>query len=161
MTRRQRKLLLAAGAAGLAVAAWKLAPPRTPHGPAGCDAALWNHVYHPARLEVIEPCKTVEGEIVLVRHEDDGDLHILLDVADKSLLSEANFSKQHGALVLEPICQKEPTQEDAIEPCRNYAGPMFAVHKGMRVRVTGSYVRDGKHGGWMEIHPVTSMVAIP
>jgi len=164
MTRREKKFLLTTMAAGLAIAAWKLAPllERTgpPQGTAGCDATLWNYVYHPQRLEIVEACKTVEGVIEKVLREGDGDLHIRLDVEDKSLLNEKNFSGQHGMLVLESICQRTPTQADAIEPCRHYAGPFFDVRAGMRVRVTGPYVLDHEHG-WMEIHPVTSIVPIP
>lgn len=164
MTRRERRLLLSAIAAGLVIATWKLAPlmktPGSPQGTAGCDATPWNHVYHPQRLEIIEACKTVEGVIEKVLREGDGDLHIRLDVDDKSLLNEKNFSGQHGMLVLEPICQREPTQANAMEPCRNYAGPFFDVRAGMRVRVTGPYVLDHEHG-WKEIHPATSIVPIP
>ena len=163
MTRSERKLLLTALTLALALAVWKLGPllkPQPPQGTAGCDASLWEHVYHRQRLEVIEECKTVEGVIDKVLRDGDGDLHIRLDVEDKSLLNEKNFSGQHGMLVLEPVCQKEPTQADAIEPCRNYAGPFFSVRAGMRVRVTGPYVLDHEHG-WREIHPVTSIVPVP
>jgi hypothetical protein len=163
MTRSERKLLLTALALALALAVWKLGPllkPKPPQGTEGCDATLWNYVYHAQRLEILEQCKTVEGVIDKVLREDDGDLHIRLDVEDKSLLNEKNFSGQHGMLVLEPICQKEPTQADAIEPCRNYAGPLFQVRAGMRVRVTGTYVLDHEHG-WKEIHPMTSIVVLP
>jgi hypothetical protein len=164
MNRRSRKIVLTGAAAALLFGAWKLGylnPPRPAQSPTtGCDAALWNHVYHPARLHVRESCKTVEGVITKIRREADGDLHILLDVEDKSLLNEKNFSSQEGALVLEPICQKTPTQADAIEPCQGYAGPFFAVKVGERVRVTGAYVLDTEHG-WMEIHPVTSMTTLP
>ena len=164
MTRRERRLLLSAMAAGLAIAAWKLAPlmekPGPPQGTSSCDATLWNAVYRPERLVIIEPCKTVEGTIFLVRPQKDGDLHILLDVADPSLLNDVNWTRQQGMLVLEPICQEEPTQRSAILPCRNYSGQYFYVLKGMRVRVTGAYVLDRDHG-WMEIHPVTSIVPIP
>ncbi len=163
MTRRERRLLLTLLAVGLAIAAWKFAPIRKlgpPQGVAGCDDSLWTYVYHRQRLEIIEPCKTVEGVIDKVLHEADGDLHIRLDVEDKSLLNERNYSGQHGMLVLEPICQKVPTQADAIEPCRNFAGKLFEVRAGMRVRVTGPYVLDREHG-WREIHPVTSLEPLP
>ncbi|MCL4523086.1 MAG: hypothetical protein M1453_00290 [Acidobacteria bacterium] len=163
MTRSERKLLLTALTLALALATWMLGPllkPKPPQGSAGCDAALWNHVYRPQRLEIIEECKTVEGVIEKVLREADGDLQIRLDVEDKSLLNERNFSGQHGMLVLEPICQKRITQANAIEPCRNYAGPFFEVRAGMRVRVTGAFVLDHDHG-WREIHPVTSIVPIP
>ena len=148
----------------VAVAVWKFGPKRVPSPPQGvaaCDATLWNYVYHRQRLEIIEDCKTVEGVVDKVLREADGDLHIRLDVDDKSLLNGRNYSGQHGMLVLEPICQKTPTQADAIEPCRSFAGQVFEVPRaGMRVRVTGAYVLDHEHG-WMEIHPVTSIVPIP
>ena len=149
--------------ATLAIAAWKFAPlktPAPPQGATGCDDSLWNYVYHRQRLEIVEPCKTVEGVISKVLHEADGDLHIRLDVEDKSLLNDRNISGQHGMLVLEPVCQTVPTQADAIEPCRNFAGKLFEVRAGMRVRVTGPYVLDREHG-WMEIHPVNSIVPVP
>jgi hypothetical protein len=154
--------LLTVMALAVAIAAWKFAPlrkPSPPQGVAGCDDSLWTYVYHRQRLEIIEPCKTVDGVIEKVLREADGDLHIRLDVADKSLLNTRNYSGQHGMLVLEPICQKTPTQVDAIEPCRNFAGTVFDVRAGMRVRVTGAYVLDHEHG-WMEIHPVTSIVPL-
>ena len=163
MTRQERNLLLTVLSLALALAVWKLGPllkPKPPQGSAGCDATLWHAVYHPQRLEIIEACKTVEGVIDRVLREGDGDLHIRLDVEDKSLLNARNVSGQHGMLVLEPICQKKVTQADAIEACLNYAGPFFEVRAGMRVRVTGAYVLDHEHG-WMEIHPVTSLVPIP
>jgi hypothetical protein len=163
MTRREQKFLLTLIAAAVAVAVWKFAPlrrPSLPQGIGGCDDSLWSYVYHRQRLEIIEPCKTVEGVIDKVLREADGDLHIRLDVEDKSLLNEKNFSAQHGMLVLEPICQKVPTQSDAIEPCRSFAGKIFDVRAGMRVRVTGPYVLDREHG-WREIHPVTSLEPLP
>jgi hypothetical protein len=140
MTQRERKFVWALIAAGLAALVWKFAPPRTPSPPQGvtaCDDSLWSYVYHRQRLEIIEPCKTVEGVVEKVLHEADGDLHIRLDVEDKSLLNDRNYSSQHGMLVVEPICQKAPTQADAIGPCRNFAGTVFDVRVGMRVRITG------------------------
>src|SRR5438876_8391535 len=43
-----------------------------------CDQSLWNHVYNPQRLEVVESCKTVTGIIESKRVEADGDYHIRL-----------------------------------------------------------------------------------
>jgi hypothetical protein len=28
-----------------------------------CDQSLWNHVYHPERLQIIDSCKSVLGKI--------------------------------------------------------------------------------------------------
>src|SRR5437016_6348993 len=39
-------------------------PPTSPTPETPCDASLWNHVYHPLRLIVKQPCITVAGTIV-------------------------------------------------------------------------------------------------
>src|SRR5690348_6978041 len=72
-----------------------------------CDQALWQYVYHPARLQVLDPCISVSGSVEEVRKEADGDIRILfrLDQQFESLLNEKNVSSQFGDLVLEPICQ--------------------------------------------------------
>ncbi len=124
-----------------------------------CDASLWYHVYHPYRLKVIDECKTVTGTIKNFVQEADGDFHVRLDVDDKSLINQANVKGQHGYLLLEPICQNAPTQEDADQPCQTYSGPYFNIshYVGKHVKVTGSYVSDLDHDGWMEIHPISSI----
>src|SRR3954447_20909527 len=33
-------------------------------------------IYHPSRLQVLDSCRWAEGTVALVRHEEDGDLHI-------------------------------------------------------------------------------------
>jgi len=43
-----------------------------------CDQSLWNHVYYPSRLQVVDPCKTVSGIIESKKVEKDGDYHIRL-----------------------------------------------------------------------------------
>src|SRR5207245_5852239 len=45
-----------------------------------CDQTLWNHVYNPTRLQIIDRCKTVTGTIESVKVENDGDFHIRLRV---------------------------------------------------------------------------------
>lgn len=47
-----------------------------------CDQTLWNHVYNPARLQVVESCKTVSGIIDTIKVENDGDFHIRLILLD-------------------------------------------------------------------------------
>lgn len=123
-------------------------------GEGACDGALWDHVYHAQRLRVMEACKTVEGTIVALRKEADGDLHIRLDVDDKTLLNERNYSGQHGDLVIEPVCVKDVTQADAVAACSGFVSSVLIPQAGDRVRVTGAYVTDLEHG-WNEIHPVT------
>ena len=126
-----------------------------------CDQSLWEYVYNPGRLQVLNPCISVTGTVEQIRKEADGDLHILfrLDQQFKSLLNEKNISKQHGDLILEPICQGKVRQADAAEPCGRYPGPYFELQIGRRYLVSGAHVYDADHG-WNELHPVTSMQSL-
>ncbi len=123
-----------------------------------CDQSLWEYVYNPGRLRVLDSCISVTGTVEEIRKEADGDVHILfrLDQQFESLLNEKNFARQYGDLVLEPICQGKVRQADAAEPCSRYVGPYFEPQIGQRFAVSGAYVRDADHG-WNELHPVTSM----
>jgi hypothetical protein len=140
-------------------------PPRTsgPHASpqtiaVQCDQSLWQYVYNPGRLQILNPCISVTGTVEEVRKEADGDIHIRfrLDQQFASLLSEKNISRQHGDLILEPICQGKVRQPDAAEPCGRYGGLYFEPEIGQRYLVSGAYVHDADHG-WNELHPVTSM----
>jgi hypothetical protein len=125
-----------------------------------CDASLWDHVYHPARLVKLHDCMTVTGTIVLKRPEKDGDIHIQLKLDKKflPLLNATNKSRQGGNLVLEPICVGNVTQADAIQPCQGLTNQVAIPKKGDHVAVTGTFVHDIEGGhGWMEIHPVTKI----
>ena len=92
---------------------------------AHCDQSLWQYVYHPGRLQVLNPCLSVTGIVEEVRKEADGDVHILFRVDQQfaSLLDEKNISRQQGDLVLESICQGKVRQADATESCNGYSGP--------------------------------------
>lgn len=120
------------------------------------------HVYHPNRLQVRENCKLVTGVVELVRSERDGDYHIRLrpDPGQGDLTNERNDEKQDGDLVVEPICEHNVTQEDAIDSCRGFSAGLPRPRKGMHVRVIGPFVLDLEHG-WMEIHPAVSIEEIP
>ncbi len=92
---------------------------------AHCNKSLWQYVYNPGRLQVLNPCISVTGAVEEVRKEADGDVHILfhLDQQFASLLNEKNISRQQGDLILEPICQGKVSQPDAEEPCSQDNGP--------------------------------------
>jgi hypothetical protein len=133
--------------------------PDIPLPPPGCGASLTEqlaHVYHPDRLVVIERCKTVTGVIDMVRSEPDGDYHIRLrlDPGQGELTNARNELVQGGDLVVEPICEHEVRQADAISACQGFSGGVLRPKRGMHVRVTGPYVldREANHG-WTEIHP--------
>ena len=127
----------------------------------GCDKSLWDHVYHPNRLQIVQQCITVSGTIEKSISEKDGDYHIRvkLDSQYSNLTNSVNDDKQHGDLVVEPICQHKVTQEDAISACQDFNGHIDIPLVGTHVKITGSYVLDLQHGGWAEIHPVTSIIA--
>ena len=128
-----------------------------------CDQSLWNHVYHPERLQIVDKCKTVSGVIESKKPEADGDFHIRLklDPQFSNLINVANVNGQLGDMVVEPVCQKAITQLDAIPACLNFHQDINIPMVGSHVNVTGSYVLDKEHGRWAEIHPVTSIVKIP
>ena len=128
-----------------------------------CDKSLWEHVYHPDRLQVIDPCITVSGVIEDFKAEKDGDSHIRLklDSQYSDLINDVNVAFQHGDLVVEVICQNPVYQEDAMQACQNYSNQVFVPPvEGTHVKVTGSYVLDKQHGDWAEIHPVTRIEVI-
>ena len=126
-----------------------------------CDQRLWEYVYKPERLHVLKSCISVTGSVEEFRRESDGDVHIRLrlDPHFQLLLNERNISRQHGDLVLEPVCQVRVRQADAVELCSRYTGPYFEPQVGQRYLVWGAYVYDADHG-WNELHPVSSMQPI-
>src|SRR5437762_12009789 len=65
-----------------------------------CDQTLWQYVYHPARLQVLDPSISVTGSVEEVRQEADGDIHILFPLAQQfeSIVNEKNVSRQYGDL---------------------------------------------------------------
>src|SRR5205807_9146663 len=93
-----------------------------PSLPGQCDQTLWNHVYNPARLQIVEQCKTVSGMVDDIRVEADGDYHILLNLDPQfsDMINSANIAGEHGDLVVEPICMNPIEQTDALPVCDNF-----------------------------------------
>ncbi len=147
----------------------------TPPPAAGCDASLWNHVYHSYRLIVKQQCIAVTGTIVDatapqkvkradgVRHEGDGDTHgwLQVDTEFQNLLNAGNVSDEGGNLVFEIVCRFPVTQKDAKASCKGYKDNVQLPKVGSHVRIVGTYVQDTFHAKWNEIHPVTSITVIP
>ena len=127
-----------------------------------CDQTLWNHIYNPTRLQVVDNCKSVTGMIESKRVEKDGDFHIRvkLDPQFSNMINSANIQNQFGDLVVEPICVNKVTQADAISACQNFHQNISIPPVGSHVKITGSYVLDKEHGSWAEIHPVTSITPV-
>ena len=119
-----------------------------------CDAALWKRVYRPERLRVLEACTAIEGRVVSLEREGDGDLHIVLDPDQKSVLNLVNAVHARGHLVVESVCDHAPAGGAATAACAGFAPQVTIPNTGDRVRVIGVYVTD-RDIGWNEIHPVT------
>lgn len=122
------------------------------------------HVYHPDRLQIVQACISVTGTIAFERKEPDGDYHIGLKLDPKygDLVNDCNLTclngAEHGDLVLEPVCEVPVTQADAINACAGYHNSLVIPSVGTHVSASGVYVKDLDHG-WMEIHPLLSLVA--
>jgi hypothetical protein len=151
------------GGAGTAPAPPALVAAAKPLVATGCDESLWAHVYHSTRLQVVARCIEVTGTIHHIKKESDGDDHIQLKVDSQfeTLLNDRNKTVQAGCLVVEPVCENPVTQPDAISACRDFHATVNVGAKG-RVKVLGAYVLDTEaNHGWTEIHPVTSVTAVP
>jgi hypothetical protein len=109
-------------------------------GPGTCDTTPLQHIYRPARLQVVEKCAHVTGTVIAWRHEHDGDYHVSMVMDDPGWVNAVNDRKQHGYTVVEFV---------PLEP-----RPAFRV--GQRLELTGTKVLDKQHGGWIELHPVFS-----
>jgi uncharacterized membrane protein YgcG len=98
-------------------------------------------VYHPARLVVLRRCQTAIGTVTDVRHEEDGDLHVILRLDPRYvfLRNADNVSQQHGGLVVEYMARD--------------GGHLPEPTVGQRLVLTGAWVLDTAHG-WRELHPV-------
>src|SRR5438132_10875659 len=72
----------------------------------GCEPSLWQHVYDPSRLDVVNKCMTATGVIIQSKAEDDGDQHMLLklDAGQENLLKKKNYKEKKGCLVIEAVC---------------------------------------------------------
>ena len=128
----------------------------------GCDTALWQHVYNPARLVVISECTAASGVISDPRPDDDGDMHadLILDPAQASMVNKRNLKKKNGGLVIEIVCSVQPKAPvAAIQACQGYHATLRMPAAGAHVRVTGTHVNDS-HNGWLEIHPVSKIEAL-
>lgn len=126
-----------------------------------CDTALWRYVYEPARLQVIDYCKTVTGVIEESSADDDGDQHMLLklDNGQEDLLTKKNKKKKQGDLVIEAVCANKVMLKKVGSTCNGYINHIQLPKVGDHVKVTGSLVND-THNGWNEIHPITKIEII-
>ena len=115
------------------------------------------NVGSPARLKVMDRCRTVSGTITYSEGEKDGDQHLYLRVDPQYwwMLNDGNRRNHGNTLVLEIVPADQPGctkgQKVRFGIC---TGAHLRVPKwGRHITVTGPYVFDRNHG-WNEIHPV-------
>ena len=74
------------------------------------------------------------------------------------MLNNVNIKRQHGYLVVEPVCQNPVTQSDAVKAgvCKDFHQTFVMPKKGTRVSVTGVLVTDMEHL-WVELHPISRL----
>jgi hypothetical protein len=129
-----------------------------------CDQSLWNHVYQPTRLRVVDPCITITGTITKIGLDPDGDTHVLLtpDSQFMQYVNKVNVKQLNGNLMVEAVCFHQPKHKmiGAVAACQNYESNVVIPPLQSHVQITGSYVIDTETGGWAEIHPVTSISPI-
>jgi hypothetical protein len=118
-----------------------------------CDAEMWKHVYERDRLRVIQECTAIEGRVMSVHHNADGDVHLALDPNAKLVLNLVNLIRGSG-LVAEVVCEHPSSVDAAKAACGGFHPQITIPSVGDRVRVTGAYVND-RDNGWNEVHPVT------
>jgi hypothetical protein len=107
-------------------------------------------VYHPQRLEVIQPMVTREGIVENTPvHQGDGDLTFkLLSIPINEVLH------------VEITCVFPPEFPAAREACAGYTNHVRIPHAGEYIRVTGPLVRDLVHDAQyheLEIHPAVAI----
>jgi len=109
-------------------------------------------IYQPNRLHILEQNKIVSGVVKKVDYTIDGDIHIRLDVIDKSLLVKRNITKEDGCLVLEIVCGCK-----SIFPvCKGYKNNILVPNVGDTIITKGLFVYDKRHK-INEIHPVLEL----
>jgi len=98
-------------------------------------------VYAPRRLQVLDPCLTVEGTVRDdVQKAEDGDITfgLYLSEADQRLINDVNRANYDGSLHIEIVPEDQPL--------------VLPPKPGDKIRVTGPWVTDTAHGH-NEIHP--------
>ena len=98
-------------------------------------------VYAPRRLQVLDPCLTVEGTVRDdIQKAEDGDITfgLYLSETDQRLINDVNRANYDGALHIEIVPEDQPL--------------VLPPKPGDKVRITGPWVTDTAHGH-NEIHP--------
>lgn len=116
------------------------------------DSEPVRRIHQPFRLYLLDPHKKVTGIVKKVDYAIDGDIHIRLDVEDKSLLVKRNITKENGCLVLEIVC----ACKSRLPICKGYENKILIPNVGDTITAAGLFVYDKRHK-INEIHPVLKL----
>jgi hypothetical protein len=124
-----------------------------PHIVAGQSPTVLPPVYHPSRLQVVQPMVTEEGTVLTdpVRQADGDDTF------------EFQVQGTHTVRHIEITCVFPPRFEAAQQACAGYHNHVLIPHRGDHVRITGPLVRDLVHNAEfsnLEIHPAVTIVEL-
>ena len=106
------------------------------------DTTYWNHIYHPKRLFFICPDTTINGRVLKIVGEKDGDYHVIVQTGTNKI-------------DVEIICHQP--EKNII--CNCYTNKITIPHRKDSIIVKGDYVFDLNHK-WYEIHPVKNLTII-
>lgn len=128
-------------------------PTQAPYpNPSVCGKDLWRHVHGWApRMRLIKACVTVRAKVLRIADNDDGDVHVKLQV-DKPYQRQVSGRARLSA---EIICEHTPKDRKAKKACKGYRNRLAVPKKGDYIEITGAHVRDSH--GLYEIHPVNSI----
>ena len=103
---------------------------------------VFEYVYDPSRLRIVDTCVTVEGVVATnIEYAEDGDIcfDIILDPQYNYMLSIGSIVLRKNKLHIEIV----PSDQ----------GKVPVPQKGDYIRVTGVWLVDTDHGSHSEIHP--------
>jgi hypothetical protein len=122
-----------------------------PHVVQGQSTTVLPPVYHPSRLQVVQPMVTETGTVLTNPvHQADGDATFEFRVQGTS-------TERH----VEITCVYPRHFEAAREACAGYHNHVLIPHADDHVRITGPLVRDLVHDAEfpnLEIHPAVTIV---
>lgn len=124
-----------------------------PHVVRGQSTTVLPPVYHPSRLQVVQPIVTETGTVLTdpVRQAD-GDATFEFQVQGTSTVRHVEIT-----------CVYPPDFEAARQACHGYHNYVLIPHAGDHVRITGPLVRDLVHDAEfpnLEIHPAVTIVEL-
>ena len=134
---------------------------------AACKPNPRDGVYHPDRLEILNPCARFQGTVVEAPKKfPDGDVSFLVapDPGYASMLNAQN--RKEGGLHVEIVPRDQPgctpgqplhVGDVPVGLCsgRDIADPALGAH----VRIIGPWVLD-RNNDWNEIHPTWKITAV-